>query len=172
MNLTSETPHSGLQHTPGCSDCRQRQALFSYAFPAAPKIALTFQALPLTVCITEPSDNRLQAAIWRADNEICVKLRSRKNMQRGSGVLRRGCTCSGIPAVCPVHVLWEQYLDGLPAGTSPWAGISPAAALRDIRLLLRRMNARLRFLALHFLHASLHALCKGYTAYSLRHPLL
>ena len=93
-------------------------------------------------------------------------------MQRGSGVLRRGCTCSGIPAVCPVHVLWEQYLDGLPAGTSPWAGISPAAALRDIRLLLKRMNARLRFLALHFLHASVHALCKGYTAYSLRHPLL
>ena len=107
---------------------------------------IALQALPLTVCTTEPSDNRLQAAIWRDHDEICVMLRSRKNMQRGSGVLRRGCTCGGIPAVCPVHVLWEQYLGGLPAGTSPWAGISPAVALRDIRQLLRRMNVCLCFL--------------------------
>ena len=158
MNLTSETPHYGLLHTPGCSDCRRRQALFSFDSPRCANDCIAIQALPLTVCTTEPSDNWLQAAIWRDHDEICVKLRSRKNMQRGSGVLRRGCTCSGIPAVCPVHVLWEQYLVGLPAGTSPWAGISLAAALRDIRLLLRRMNVCLCFLALHFSHASLQLL--------------
>ena len=63
-------------------------------------------------------------------------LSSRKNLQGGSGVLRRACCCSGNQDMCPVHVLWEQFLANVPVGTSPWQHISPAQVVKWIRAAL------------------------------------
>ena len=100
-------------------------------------LVFAWQALPLTVCDGEPPSGILQAAIWRDDGQICIKLKSRKNLQGGSGVIRRDCTCPGAPKLCPVHRLWEGFLVEVPAGTRPWEGISAAKALRWTRNVLR-----------------------------------
>ena len=110
----------------------------------------------MVVCDREPADNLHQAAIWANDAEICVKFRSRKNMQNGSGVLKRGCTCPGIPSICPVHELWDKLLCDTQRGTCAWAGTTAAAALRDIRAILRKMNVRISSSCAVALHQRVH----------------
>ena len=101
------------------------------------------EALPLTVCDGEPPCGILQAAIWRDSDQICIKLKSRKNLQGGSGIIRRCCTCPRAPMLCPVHRLWEGYLVDVPLGTRPWKGTSASMALRWIRDALRLLSVSL-----------------------------
>ena len=70
-------------------------------------LRLPSEALPMCVCASEPQRGVHQSAVWREGDNICVLLSSRKNLQGGSGVLRRACSCGDSPHMCPVHVLWE-----------------------------------------------------------------
>ena len=64
----------------------------------------------------------------------------RKNRQKGSGVLKRMCSCKGRSAMCPVHTLWDQYFAELPDGTRPWAKVSAGKARERLRLILSRLQ--------------------------------
>ena len=99
-------------------------------------LRLPSEALPVCVCDAMPQRGEHKAAVWREGDEICIMLSSRKNLQGGSGVLRRACCCSGNQDMCPAHVLWEQFLVKVPVGTSPWQHISPALVLKWIRAAL------------------------------------
>jgi hypothetical protein len=96
-------------------------------------LRLPSEALPMCVCASEPQRGVHQSAVWREGDNICVLLSSRKNLQGGSGVLRRACSCEGSPHMCPVHVLWEQFLDSVPVGTKPWLNVSAAQVLKWMR---------------------------------------
>jgi hypothetical protein len=50
-------------------------------------------------------------------------------------VSHRPCWCKKCPVTCPVHVL-GAYMAGLPVGTQPFVGITPAAANKGLRSLL------------------------------------
>jgi len=115
----------------------------------------------MAVCICEPQHGRHQAAIWRDGDQVrwwnfaaamyrktcrsyvqvCVKLKTRKNLPNGSGVIVRGCTCKGGPGICPVHVLWVRHLRSLSEGCQPWAGVSAKQALYGIRNVLVHLSA-------------------------------
>jgi len=84
-------------------------------------------------------DVALQAAIWKENDLICVRLRSRKNRQGGSGVMKRACTCPGNPKICPVHWLWEKVLAHVSPGTQPWGGSSADAERKCIREVARQL---------------------------------
>ena len=99
-------------------------------------LRLPSEALPMCVCASEPQRGVHQSAVWREGDNICVLLSSRKNLQGGSGVLRRACSCEGSPHMCPVHVLWEQFLDSVPVGTKPWLNVSAAQVLKWMRCAL------------------------------------
>ena len=94
----------------------------------------------MCVCHGEPPDGKFKSAIWREEEEVLVKLSSRKNCQAGSGVMRRACCCVKSPRLCPVHVLWDSHLAALPAGTRPWMQVSPAKALGWLRAGLRSLS--------------------------------
>ena len=96
-------------------------------------LRLPSEALPMCVCASEPQRGVHKAAIWRDGDEICILLSSRKNLQGGSGVLRRACCCQGNTQMCPVHILWDQFLASVPVGTMPWLNVSPAQVLKWIR---------------------------------------
>ena len=87
----------------------------------------------MCVCASEPQRGAHKAAIWRDGDEVCILLSSRKNLQGGSGVLRRACCCQGNAQMCPVHILWDQFLANVPVGTVPWLNFSPAQVLKWIR---------------------------------------
>lgn len=78
-----------------------------------------------------------QSIIWREDDEICVRLLRRKNRPRGSGTMRRRCSCAGGVSTCAVHTLWERFFALLPDGTRPWAGVNPCQARARLRRLLQ-----------------------------------
>ena len=100
------------------------------------------EALPLTVCDGEPPGGSLQAAIWKDGNQICIMLKTRKNLPGGSGVIRRDCSCPGAVKLCPVHKLWEGFLADVPVGARPWAGTSAAMALGWTRRALRELSVQ------------------------------
>ena len=96
-------------------------------------LRLPSEALPMCVCASEPQRGAHKAAIWRDGDEVCILLSSRKNLQGGSGVLRRACCCQGNAQMCPVHILWDKFLASVPVGTMPWLNVSPAQVLKWIR---------------------------------------
>ena len=61
------------------------------------------QALPLIIAAEEPHQDT-QSAIWRKGDFVCVKLQSRKNMQSGSGVLRRSLAHEAPPSHVRLYV--------------------------------------------------------------------
>ena len=74
-----------------------------------------------------------------ADQSITLKLARRKNKYCGSSI-KRSCWClQGSPETCPYHVLgakavaWQQ-------GTRPFQGVTAAAALCKLRLILAAMG--------------------------------
>ena len=73
-----------------------------------------------------------QAVIWLEDSTLVLRLLRRKNKPHGS-VLKRGCTCESQPRICPVHVLWQGFLHGLPVGSKPWSGHASASANEALR---------------------------------------
>ena len=78
-----------------------------------------------------------QSLLWREGNELCLRLRTRKNMQCGSGVLRRGCCChrASAQAMCPVHQLWDEFLADR-VGSHPWSSVTAASARSHLRCTL------------------------------------
>ena len=87
----------------------------------------------------EPPAGLHQSAMWKTGEVICLRLRSRKNAQFGSGIMRRACTCPGSRAMCPVHALWERHFARLPDGSMPWAGMSSGSALSALRNVLTHL---------------------------------
>ena len=70
------------------------------------------------------------------DDTLCLQLRSRKNKPGGT-ILRRECWCKGgvSSLTCPIHAIWPQF-ENLAVGTKPFAGITPAKALKTLRWFL------------------------------------
>lgn len=97
------------------------------------------QALPMKKCAPNSAHaDRAQSIIWRDGDEICVRLLRRKNLPRGSGTMRRKCSCAaGVRTCCAVHTLWERFFALLPDGTCPWAAVSPSLAIARLRRLLQ-----------------------------------
>ena len=96
-------------------------------------LRLPSEALPMVVCASEPQRGVHKAAVWREGDNICVLLSCRKNLQGGSGVLRRTCSCAGSPLMCPVHILWDKFLANVPVDTKPWLNVSAAQVMKWIR---------------------------------------
>ena len=64
----------------------------------------------------------------------------RKNRQKGSGVLKRVCSCKGGSAMCPIHTLWDQFFAQLPDGARPWEKVSAGKARERLRQILSRLQ--------------------------------
>ena len=82
-----------------------------------------------------------QAVIKVTDEEISLKLRTRKNKPHGSLLVRR-CWCRSCletSPTCPVHVLGAYYKD-LGEGVKPFGHISAASALRVLRDMLGKLD--------------------------------
>ena len=82
--------------------------------------------------------NNEQTLVWLENEQLCMRLKRRKNQPNGSGILRRACTCKGLEQtgarlLCPVHMLWHNYFNRLPAKARPWAEVSSSAALARLR---------------------------------------
>ena len=95
------------------------------------------------MCKLEPSSAQAaneQTIIWRDGDEICIRIARRKNRPKGSGTLRRKCTCSGGASTCAVHMLWDQHFAKLEDGTKPWAPITANKARERLRRILCRLQ--------------------------------
>ena len=100
------------------------------------------KALPM--CKANP-DSALaaqeQTIIWENNGEVHIRIARRKNRPKGSGIIRRRCTCKvGESAMCTVHALWEGFFARLPDGAKPWARITANRALELLRMTLRRLQ--------------------------------
>ena len=78
--------------------------------------------------------------LWLENDVLCLELASRKNRQGGSGVIKRQCTCSGNPVICPVHVLWHQFAAGFGAGEQLWPSVTASGARTRLRQLLMKLK--------------------------------
>lgn len=96
------------------------------------------------MCKGAPSNAALagkQTLIWREGPCVCLRLLRRKNRLKGSGVLKRECTCSGgCIDTCVVHTLWDRFLAHLPDGHEPWKGFTANQARCRLRLLLATLR--------------------------------
>ena len=70
------------------------------------------------------------------DNQCKYRLARRKNLPRGSLLLRK-CWCHRSPSTCPVHVLGEWLMAQLP-GAQPFMHVSGNNAIAELR---RRLSA-------------------------------
>ena len=103
-------------------------------------VACVVQALPMCKC--QPSSELAaskQTIIWRQQDEVCIRIRRRKNRPQGSGVIKRICTRAGSKRTCPVHALWDGFFQHLPDGTAPWELLSASY----VRLRLKRILEQL-----------------------------
>ena len=99
------------------------------------------QALPMKRCAPGSiAAQNAQSIIWREGDEVCVRLARRKNRPRGSGTMRRQCSCAGGVRTCAVHTLWERFFAHLPDGTCPWTAVSPNHARARLRQLLQTLG--------------------------------
>ena len=77
--------------------------------------------------------------MWRERDELCMRLRVRKNRLEGSGTMRRACSCQATAALCPIHVLWDLFLREF-VRQQPFCHISPALARDGIRATLAGLS--------------------------------
>ena len=99
-----------------------------------------------SACTMSPDDERaagLQTIIWKTDEHLCIRMKRRKNMPKGSGTLRRRCCCRPgsevVHVLCPVHTLWP-YLATLEEGQCPWSGLDDRAANAMLRAKLAEID--------------------------------
>ena len=100
------------------------------------------------MCKGSPSNALLagkQTLIWREGPNVCLRMLRRKNRLRGSGVLRRKCTCNtgslnASVDACVVHSLWDRFLAHLPDGHQPWKDFTASQARGRLRLLLTALG--------------------------------
>ena len=111
--------------------------LVSYSF----LLRVPSEALPMRkMRPTDEGATEQQSIIWRENDDICLRLKTRKNRRSGSGVMRRTCSCLGGKSTCLVHTLWESWLDFWPEGEAPWADLSPQHVIRRLRADLAAMT--------------------------------
>ena len=111
--------------------------LVSYAF----LLRVPSEALPIRkMKPTDEGADDQQSIIWRDKDDICLRLRTRKNRRSGSGVMRRKCSCPGGRSTCLVHTLWESWLIFWPDGEALWADLSPQYVIRRLRADLATMT--------------------------------
>lgn len=80
------------------------------------------------------------STIFMEGDELCLKLKSRKNKPWGS-LLRRGCWCNTTPSpLCPVHVVWRKFFANLEIGAAPFAAITAAHARSRLKLYLQALG--------------------------------
>ena len=99
------------------------------------------QALP--ACRSDPCAETAaaeQTLVWKDGDDLCVRMLRRKNMEHGSGLLRRRCTCTSCFHMCPIHMLWDQFLALIPVGERPWAAVSSDNARNRLRCLLGKLS--------------------------------
>ena len=88
------------------------------------------EALPARVGDEGP-DPSWQSGLFVRGEELCLRLRRRKNRRQGS-FLTRGCWCKRSPTTCPVHVV-GRWLATRQRGDLLFPGITPAVALCILR---------------------------------------
>jgi len=104
-------------------------------------VQLEWQALPMCKGTpSEPSATDKQSLIWKEGEFVCIRLLRRKNRPKGSGVLRRRCTCDGCVDTCAVHTLWDRFFGRLPDGHQPWLQVTPGHARERLRALLGKLG--------------------------------
>jgi hypothetical protein len=102
---------------------------------------LIVQALPTCKGSLETIDtSKEQSLIWRDGDAVCFRMLRRKNRPKGSGILRRVCSCSGGPHTCTLHQLWYGFFEELPVGCRPWRDITAAKARERLRQTLGRLG--------------------------------
>ena len=107
--------------------------LLSYAF----LLRVPSEALP-----ARAGDSGLppswQAGVFLSGEELCLRLRQRKNRRQGS-LLTRKCWCARSPSTCPVHVVGRR-LAGYRQGEHLFPGVTPARALGTLRSALHALG--------------------------------
>ena len=99
-----------------------------------------WQALEMCkACPNSAGAAQEQTIIWRDGDDVCIRIARRKNRPKGSGTLRRRCTCKGGASTCAVHMLWDQYFAKLEEGTKPW---HPQVDANKARTRLRQFPKR------------------------------
>jgi hypothetical protein len=99
------------------------------------------QALP--ICKAHPSHpgaGREQSIIWFEDDAVCLRMLRRKNKPKGSGVIKRICSCRGGETTCAVHTLWNKFFATLPDGARPWTHVSADKARQRSRQVLQNLR--------------------------------
>ncbi len=101
-----------------------------------------WQALEMCkACPNSAGAAQEQTIIWRDGDDVCIRIARRKNRPKGSGTLRRRCTCKGGASTCAVHMLWDQYFAKLEEGTKPWhPQVDANKARTRLRQLMRRLG--------------------------------
>ena len=108
-------------------------SLTAYAF----LLRVPSERLPISIGIGDimyGQAQHRQAIVHVLEDEIVLCLKRRKNKPLGSRLCAR-CWCSQCKDTCPVHVL-GPWLASLAAEEQPFAAISPAKALQDLRRVL------------------------------------
>ena len=110
--------------------------LVSYAF----LLRVPSEALPMKKMrpLEDGADGE-QSIVWREGEEVCLRLRSRKNRRQGSGVMRRACTCAGGKATCMVHTFWDSWMQFWPDGEAPWSPCTAQLAITRLRADLAKL---------------------------------
>ena len=80
----------------------------------------------------------MKSVITLEDDELCLRLASRKNRDTGT-VMRRSCWCLSCERTCPVHALWPFFAEK-EVGAQPFIGFTPSFALSGLRDMLRQLN--------------------------------
>jgi len=92
-------------------------------------LRLPSEALPMVRGCADSLREGHQSVLYMDDDTLCLYLRRRKNKSTPT-VIKRMCTCTGSPALCPVHQLWFKLFEPLDIGTAPWARFT-ANRVRD-----------------------------------------
>ena len=77
-----------------------------------------------------------KAVLYRQDDDLFLKLSSRKNKPR-----ERPCWCSQCSTTCPVHALWP-FFEQLELGEKPFAGIAAGRAMQVLRSFMHSLGDR------------------------------
>ena len=96
-------------------------------------LRLPSEALPIVRGVNGVADYvQKKAVLYLAEDCLCLKLSSRKNIRTGS-LLKRGCWCKSARfLVCPVHVVWP-FICKFEVGEPIFHGISPSLAINTLR---------------------------------------
>ena len=103
--------------------------------------AICFQAL--ATCKMHPNDpgaSNEQSIVWLEEDTVCFRTLRRKNKPKGSGVLKRICSCRGGCSTCAVHTLWHKFFANLPDGARPWSRTSAGHARDRLRKVLHKLQ--------------------------------